>query len=69
MSPRKTSKMPPPARLEWAMGGAWTLKAEYLYYDLGSLSHRMIDPNFASTFNASADFTGHIVRLGVNYRF
>jgi outer membrane immunogenic protein len=54
---------------EWAFAANWSAKAEYLYYDLGSLSHGMIDPNFASTFNASADFTGHIVRLGVNYRF
>lgn len=54
---------------EWAFAANWSAKAEYLYYDLGSLSHRMVDPNFASTFNASADFTGHIVRLGVNYRF
>ena len=54
---------------EWAFAANWSAKAEYLYYDLGSLSHLMTDPNFPSIFNAKADFTGHIARLGVNYRF
>jgi len=54
---------------EWAFAANWSAKAEYLYYDLGSLSHRMTDPNFGSIFNASVGFTGHVARLGVNYRF
>jgi outer membrane immunogenic protein len=54
---------------EWAFAANWSAKAEYLYYDLGSLSHLMTDPNFPSIFNAKADFTCHIARLGVNYRF
>ena len=54
---------------EWAFAANWSAKAEYLYYDLGSLSHLMTDPNFPSVFNARADFTGHIAQLGVNYRF
>jgi outer membrane immunogenic protein len=54
---------------EWAFTANWSAKAEYLYYDLGSLSHLMTDPNFPSIFNARANFTGHIARLGVNYRF
>jgi outer membrane immunogenic protein len=54
---------------EWAFATNWSAKAEYLYYDLGNLSHLMTDPQFPSIFNANADFTGHIVRLGVNYRF
>ena len=58
----------------------WTLKAEYLYYDLGSVSSG--SPNlvfnvagFASpTFSAvnigsSAHFNGNIVRAGINYKF
>jgi hypothetical protein len=32
-------------------------------------NRRRADPNFPSIFNARADFTGHIARLGVNYRF
>ena len=54
---------------EWAFAANWSAKAEYLYYDLGSLSHLMTDPKFPSIFRARADFTGHIARLGVNYRF
>jgi outer membrane immunogenic protein len=54
---------------EWAFTNNWSLKAEYLYYDLGSLSHTMTDPNFPSIFNAEVRLKGSIVRAGVNYRF
>ncbi len=60
------------AGLEWAMGGAWTLKAEYLYYDLGD---RKVDgAHFNNTappqfgFDAQYDLSGHIARVGLNYR-
>ena len=56
--------------LEWAVANNWTMKAEYLYFDLGSVSHLMTDPFFpATTFSASADFKGSIARVGLNYRF
>src|ERR1700688_2350188 len=56
--------------LEWAFANNWSVKAEYLYFDIGSLSHTMTDPNFpAIIFNASADFKGSIARAGVNYHF
>lgn len=62
--------------LEYAFAPRWSLKGEYLYYDLGS-------ENFSSTinatagaaafwttaFNSSADFKGSIVRVGLNYKF
>lgn len=60
----------------WTIGGGWeqavtqhwSVKLEYLYYDLGSLSHTMTDvPSFA--FTVSQDFKGHIARAGVNYKF
>src|SRR3954447_5621690 len=54
---------------EWALANKWTLKAEYLYYDLGSLSHTMTDPAFPSILNAAVQLKGNIVRGGVNYRF
>jgi outer membrane immunogenic protein len=58
------------AGLEWAVAGPWTVKGEYLYYDLGSLSHTMFDPLFPTTlFNATAPLRGNIVRAGLNYRF
>ena len=42
---------------------------EYLYYDLGTLSHAMTDPTFPFVFNASADFKGSIARAGINFKF
>ena len=47
-----------------------SFKTEYLYYDLGTLSHSMTDPFFpAFIFNASADIKGSIARVGLNYKF
>ena len=55
--------------LEWALLDNWSVKAEYLYYNLGNISHTMADPNFPLTFfNASADLKGSIARAGLNYR-
>ena len=57
------------AGFEWAFHQNWSVKGEYLYYDLGSLSYRMTDPFFPAVFNASADFKGSIARAGINYRW
>jgi outer membrane immunogenic protein len=54
---------------EWVFARGWSVKAEYLYYDLGTLSHSMTDANFPSVFNASADVKGSIVRAGINFKF
>jgi outer membrane immunogenic protein len=54
---------------EWAFTNNWSLKAEYLYYDLGTLSHTMTDPTFPSIFKAAAQLKGNIARAGVNYHF
>ena len=69
----------------WTIGGGaellvarnWTLKTEYLYYDLGDMSVTTLVPGFG--FNGLAfirhsptvesHFAGHIVRAGLNYRF
>lgn len=63
----------------WAAGGGleyghgpWSIKAEYLHYDLGSLDFSFVDPvtiilNTGQTIRTR--FSGDIVRLGVNYRF
>jgi outer membrane immunogenic protein len=61
----------------WAAGGGleygmdhWSMKLEYLHYDLGSLDYNMTDPTAPGTFiAASTRFSGDIVRAGVNYRF
>jgi outer membrane immunogenic protein len=56
--------------LEFMAGANWSLKAEYLYYDLGDISYAFLDPAFpAFNFKARSDFRGHIARVGVNYRF
>jgi len=56
--------------LEWAISKDWSAKAEYLYYDLGSVSHLMTDPAFPSTiFRARAPLTGNIMRAGLEYHF
>lgn len=60
--------------LEWGMGGGWTLKAEYLYYDLGdrNVRGRAIDmvPMPPAEFGTEMrhELNGHIARIGVNYR-
>lgn len=64
------------AGAEWAFSGNWSVKAEYLYVDLGSTNY--LDPiiNAAAVgVPATASYTTnlsareHIVRVGVNYHF
>lgn len=54
---------------ETALEDAWTLKVEYLYFDLGSVS--LTTPAGsgigANTWNVDTD--GSLVRAGLNYRF
>jgi outer membrane immunogenic protein len=50
--------------IEGELGGAWTAKVEYLYYDLGS---RTVTTNDGSNWTLETD--GQLVRAGVNYRF
>ncbi|MPZ56919.1 MAG: outer membrane beta-barrel protein [Rhizobiales bacterium] len=57
--------------LEWALWENWSVKAEYLYYDLGDHD---VTVGYAyggntSSLTARSDVTGHIVRAGLNYRF
>jgi outer membrane immunogenic protein len=53
------------AGVEFALPGTWTAKGEYLYVDLGDVNCS------AASCGAPAkvDFTTHIVRAGLNYRF
>jgi outer membrane immunogenic protein len=65
----------------WTIGGGAELgltpnlsaKLEYLYYDLGSVSHTAVDPldtpPGVPVFGSSASFRGSVVRVGLNYRF
>jgi outer membrane immunogenic protein len=64
--------------LEWLFAPNWSVKAEYLYYDLGSLTYGLSPLqsfNSAGTpFTVGApvsrtSFKGNIVRAGLNYHF
>jgi opacity protein-like surface antigen len=63
--------------LEWMVSPNWSVKAEYLYYDLGrlafgagGLTHFSAGPAlFTDLPVASTRFDGHIVRVGLNYHF
>jgi opacity protein-like surface antigen len=66
------------AGVEWLLNPAWSLKAEYLYYDLGTVNVANIGPLWYTTTGARptwsnagyrADFSGNVFRVGVNYHF
>ncbi len=63
------------AGVEYAITNAISLKAEYLYYNLGNSDVRAI-PNTVASFwfpntyaTARATYDGSILRVGVNYKF
>ena len=60
--------------LEQAITPNWTVKAEYLYADLGSVSGTGLIthpgfPGLADSFTASVHIRDNIVRVGMNYKF
>jgi outer membrane immunogenic protein len=65
------------AGVEHAFQPNWTVKLEYLYTDLGSISYNstylpgstFAPPGFNYRENISQDFTFHTVRVGLNYKF
>ncbi|RXT45049.1 outer membrane protein [Bradyrhizobium betae] len=62
---------------EYAFGGGWSLKAEYLYVDLGrstATSTNLVTfagtaPSPSNVYTHSVDLKSNIVRVGVNYKF
>lgn len=74
-------------RTGWTAGGGfetalaqhWSVKVEYLYYNLGNLTYALgpafvsVAPNqqlgIVNTAVTTTDFRGNIVRAGLNYRF
>jgi outer membrane immunogenic protein len=60
---------------EWALNRSWSVKAEYLYYDLGTINVTGLPPPppvlgpipFATQL--SQKVTGSIARFGVNFMF
>jgi outer membrane immunogenic protein len=67
---------------EWAFADRWTIKGEYLWYDLGHVSHPLnctssfgitcgagAFPAYTSVGITSSSVFGSIIRVGLNYRF
>jgi len=58
--------------VEWMFAPQWSVKAEYLYVDLGSFSTTSVnsDPTHPNTtINHDHHLTENIARVGVNYHF
>lgn len=64
--------------LEWLIAPQWSVKGEYLYYDLGTLSTTLPQlsqlngaavPFFGANVSASTVVKGSIARVGVNFHF
>jgi outer membrane immunogenic protein len=63
------------AGAEYALTNNWSIKGEYLYYDLGKKTVTTV-PNAAAAaavpgvaYVGKSETTGHIARAGVNYKF
>lgn len=54
---------------EWAFDPRWSVKAEYQYFDFGSIDTAGVSNIPGEFYRQSIDVTAHSVRFGVNYRF
>jgi outer membrane immunogenic protein len=61
---------------EWMIAPSWSIKGEYLYYDLGTVTvNNAINtlafgaPFFSVTIASEAAYRGSIARGGINYHF
>lgn len=54
--------------LEWAFDRNWSVKAEYLHFDLGRVTQNFLISN-GNTASFSRDVSVDTVKLGINYRF
>jgi outer membrane immunogenic protein len=61
------------AGVEWAFNNNWTVRAEYLYVDLGNRTFTTVGTgraaNVATTLTDSFSNRYNIVRVGLNYKF
>jgi outer membrane immunogenic protein len=54
--------------VEFALAENWSVKGEWMYYDLGSNTYVVATlPGF--DFHTDAETTGEVARVGVNYHF
>jgi outer membrane immunogenic protein len=54
---------------EWAFDPRWTVKAEYVFFDFGSIDTTGTSNVPGEFYRQSIDVHAHTVRLGVSYRF
>lgn len=58
--------------IEHAFTNNWSVRAEYLYYDLGSSNVNVAfvpGGGGGAGYNSNFENNGHIVRAGLNYKF
>ncbi len=53
---------------EGVLTGRWTVKAEYLYMDLGSVSGSVTNTATNVRANYTSNITDNIIRIGLNYK-
>jgi outer membrane immunogenic protein len=54
---------------EWKVAPQWTVKAEYLYVDLGTVTNTFVGNGAFSALGVSTRVTDNIARVGVDYHF
>ena len=56
---------------EWMFAPKWSVKAEYLYVDLGSRSATLTSPfgGLGNFYTGTTSFRANIARGGINYHF
>ena len=54
---------------EWAFAPRWTVKAEYVFFDFGSIDTAGTSNVPGEFYRQSIDVQAHTVRFGMNYRF
>jgi len=55
--------------IEYMLGCHWTIRAEYLRFELDRDSFSGVERNFGNTFTFSGDTEGNIIRGALNYKF
>jgi outer membrane immunogenic protein len=57
--------------VEWMFAPQWSIKGEYLYYDLGTVTidQTLVTGFYSTVIHSDALYHGSIVRLGLNYQF
>ena len=56
---------------EYALTNNWSVKLEYLYVDLGSMSYPVVGGtgNSGSTVTTTVNTAQNVIRVGLNYKF